>query len=263
MKKPAIIDQEIEFTIYSHAMITPPMEVEDYNPDDPAELIYASAMDFITEGRTEQGRKDLESAYRLGSWRAGNTLAYGLSVGWFGERDYPAHLVVLRNLVKQGSSGAMSNLGFAYEHGLGLQKSLRWAVYWYEKAVRRGSVDAMANLANIFLFREGKYNNVERGAYLALMAADLGGETAMNELGLCYEHGLGVPRCEDKVFEWFTKAVENGAGACAEHNLARCYRKGIGTKVDKEKAEEWDRIAAEHGWKKHTKSEQYDSGLSN
>lgn len=153
MKKPAIIDQEIEFTVYSHAMITPPMEVEGYNPDDPAELIYASAMDFITEGRTEQRRKDLESAYRLGSWRAGNTLAYGLSVGWFGERDYPAHLVVLRNLVEQGSSGAMSNLGFAYEHGLGLQKSLRWAVYWYEKAVRKGSVDAMANLANIFLFR--------------------------------------------------------------------------------------------------------------
>jgi hypothetical protein len=41
MKKPAIIDQEIEFTVFSHAMITPPMEVEDYNPDDPAELIYA------------------------------------------------------------------------------------------------------------------------------------------------------------------------------------------------------------------------------
>lgn len=60
MKKPAIIDQEIEFTVYSHAMITPPMEVEDYNPDDPAELIYASAMDFITEGRTEQRRKDLD-----------------------------------------------------------------------------------------------------------------------------------------------------------------------------------------------------------
>lgn len=67
MKKPAIIDQEIEFTIYSHAMITPPMEVEHYDPEDPAELIYASAMAFITEGRTEQGRKDLESAYRLGS----------------------------------------------------------------------------------------------------------------------------------------------------------------------------------------------------
>ncbi len=60
----------------------------------------------------------------------------------------------------------------------------------------------MANLANIFLFREGRYNNVERGAYLALMAADLGGETAMNELGLCYEHGLGVPYKNDPTSTW-------------------------------------------------------------
>ena len=178
-----------------------------------------------------------------------------LSVGWFGKRDYSAHLVVLRNLVEQGSSGAMSNLGFAYEHGLGLKKSLRWAIYWYEKAVSRGCVEAMANLANLYLFHEGKYINIDRGILLALMASDLGGETAMNELGLCYEHGLGVPRGEDKAFEMFSKAVENGAGACAEYNLARCYRRGIGTKIDKAKAEEWDRIAAEHGWKKHSKTE--------
>ena len=36
MKQPAIIDQEIEFTVFSHAMITAPMELEDYNRDDSA-----------------------------------------------------------------------------------------------------------------------------------------------------------------------------------------------------------------------------------
>ncbi len=255
MKKKHIIDQEIEFTVFSHAMITLPMKVEEYNPDDPAEVIYSMAMDYITEGRAEQGRKELESAYRLGSWRAGNTLAYGLAAGWFGERDYPAHLVILRNLVEQGSLEAMPNLAFAYENGLGVKKSLRWAIYWYEKAVRRGCVSAMANLADIYLFREGKYNNVERGVLLALMGADLGGETAMNILGLCYEYGLGVPWCEEKAFEWIFKAVENGGGPCAKHNLARYYRKGIGTEVDKAKADEWERIAVEDGWKKHTISE--------
>jgi TPR repeat protein len=112
----------------------------------------------------------------------------------------------------------------------------------------------MGNLANIYLFRDGRYHNLERGVLLALMGADLGGEIAMNELGLCYENGYGVPLCEEKAFEWVSKAVENGAGACAEHNLARFYRKGIGTKVDKDRADELDRIAAEHGWKKHTKT---------
>jgi hypothetical protein len=255
MKKPAIIEQEIEFTVFSHSMLTPPMAVEEYDAKDPAEIMYAMAMDYITDGRTEQGRKGLEEAYQLGSWRAGNTLAYGLSVGWFGERDYQAHLVVLRNLVEQGSRDAMNNLAFAYDHGLGLQKSLRWAIYWYEKAASEGSVDAMSNLADLYLFRECKYNNVDRGVLMALKGADLGSETAMNALGLCYENGYGMPLSEKKAFEWISKAVKNGAGACAEHNLARCYRKGIGTHVDKPKADEWDRIATEHGWKKHTKSE--------
>ena len=170
----------------------------------------------------------------------GNTLASGYSWGWFGEPDYATHLFILWNLVKQGSPGAMNNIGFAYQHGLGLHKSLRWAVYWYEKAARMGNIDAMGNL-------------------MALMGADLGDEMAMNELGLCYEYGYGVPLCEEKAFEWIKKAVENGAGACAEHNLARFYRKGIGTKIDEAKAEEWERIAAEHGYKKDPKTKNYDS----
>ena len=138
MKKPAIIDQEIEFKIFCHSVLIPPHEVEDYDPKDPADVKYAMAMDFITEGRTEQGKKDLEAAYRLGSWRAGNALAYGLSVGWFGERDNEAHLVIL--LVKQGSRDAMNNLAFAYDHGLGLRKSLRWAIYRYEKAAAKQTI---------------------------------------------------------------------------------------------------------------------------
>ena len=258
MKKPANIDQEIEFKIFCHSVLIPPHEVEDYDPKDPADVKYAMAMDFITEGRTEQGKKDLEAAYQLGSWRAGNALAYGLSVGWFGERDNEAHLVILRDLVRQGSRDAMSNLAFAYDHGLGLRKSLRWAIYWYEKAASLGCLDAMSNLADLYLFRESKYNNVNRGVLMAFKGADLGNEIAMNTLGLCYENGYGVPLSEKKAFEWISKAVENNAGAPAEHNLARCYRKGIGTQVDKAKADEWDRIAAEHGYKIDPITKNYD-----
>ena len=258
MKKPAIIDQEIEFKIFCHSVLIPPHEVEDYDPNDPADVMYAMAMDFITEGRTEQGKKELKDAYQLGSWRAGNALAYGLSVGWFGEKDNEAHLVILRDLVEQGSRDAMNNLAFAYDHGLGVRKSLRWAIYWYEKAAAMGSLDAMSNLADLYLFRESKYYNVDRGVLMAFRGADLGSETAMNALGLCYENGYGVPLSEKKAFEWISKAVENNAGAPAEHNLARCYRKGIGTQVDKAKADEWDRIAAEHGYKIDPITKNYD-----
>lgn len=215
-------------------------------------------MDLISNGKALEGKPYLEEAYKKGNWRAGNTLAYGLSVGWFGEQDNEAHIVILKNLVKKGYTGAMANLGFAYENGLGVRKSLHWAVYWYEKASKQGCADAMGNLAELYLFRESKYNNVDRGVFMAFKGADLGCATAMNTLGICYENGYGVPMSEEKSFGWTSKAVENGAGPCAQHNLARCYRKGIGTKVDKAKAEEWDRIAAEHGYKIDPKTKNYD-----
>ncbi len=258
MNKPAIIDQEIEFTVFSHSVLIPPHEVEDYDANDPSEVTYAKAMDLISEGKALEGKLYLDEAYKMGNWRAGNALAHGLSVGWFGERDNEAHLVILRDLVKQGSRDAMNNLAFAYDHGFGLRKSLRWAIYWYEKAAERGGLDAMSNLADLYLFRESKYSNVDRGVLMAFKGADLGSETAMNALGLCYENGYGVPLSNRKAFEWMTKAVENGAGAPSEHDLARFYRKGIGTEVDKAKAEEWDQIAAEHGYKIDPKTKNYD-----
>ena len=152
-----------------HAMLTPAQKVEDFNPDRPAEVMYAKAMDLITEGRALEGKNYLEDAFEMGSWRAGNALAYGLSVGWFGERDYPSHLTVLWNLVEQGSSGAMNNIGFAYDQGLGLRKSLRWAVYWYEKAAKRGNVDAMGNLAGTFEVAVGKWIEEYPQAYQLIL----------------------------------------------------------------------------------------------
>ena len=48
MKKPAIIDQEIEFTVISHAMLTPAQKVEDFNPERPAEASRQMASTSIT-----------------------------------------------------------------------------------------------------------------------------------------------------------------------------------------------------------------------
>ena len=127
---------------------------------------------------------------------------------------------------------------------------------WFTRRTDREFVDkmlkirnpTMANLADLYIFSNDKYRNVERGLLYAFMGADQDEEMAMNVLGLCYEDGIGVPRDSKNAFKWFSRAVENGAGACAEHNLARCYRRGIGTKVDKQKAEELEGLAVEHGY---------------
>ena len=255
MKKPAIIDPTIEVRIYSHAMLIPPHKVEEFEQEEETEVLYARAMELISDGKPLEGKEYLEEAYDLGSFKAGKTLSYGLSAGWFGVQDYKASLIILWNLVERGHAGAMNDIGFAYMHGLGLRKSMRWAIYWFEKSAKGGCPDAMGNLADIYLFSNDKYQNIERGLLYAFMGADLDNEMAMNELGLCYEDGIGMPIDYVNAFKWFSKAVENGAGACAEHNLARCYRRGRGTSVDKEKAKELEALAVEHGYPKETKEQ--------
>ena len=86
MKKPAIIDPTIEVRIYSHAMLTPPHKVDEFDQEEETEVLYAHAMELISDGKPLEGREYLEEAYDLGSFKAGKTLSYGLSAGWFGEK---------------------------------------------------------------------------------------------------------------------------------------------------------------------------------
>ena len=51
MKKPATIDSTIDVRIYSHAMLIPPHKEEDFNKDDETEVLYAKAMDLVSDGK--------------------------------------------------------------------------------------------------------------------------------------------------------------------------------------------------------------------
>ncbi|EKX56462.1 hypothetical protein D516_2974 [Rhodobacter sp. AKP1] len=68
-------------------------------------------------------------------------------------------------------------------------------------------------------------------------AAETGYWAALNNLGVLYRDGLGVPVDPEKTFEYFRRAAESGEIAPLRH-LARCYRDGFGCPVD--------RLAAEH-----------------
>ena len=248
MKRPAIIDSTDKVTICCYAMLIPPHKEEDFDRNDETEVLFARAMDLISDGQAIEGKKYLEQSYQMGNLRAGRTLSYGYASGWFGERDYKTQLAILWNMVKKGHPGAMSDIGYAYHKGDGLRKSMRWALYWYEKSANASCPEAMSNLAHIYLFGYEKYRNIKKGVYHAFMAADLGSEMAMNALGLCYKYGIGLSINYTNAFKWFSNAVENGAGAPAEHNLALCYRKGIGTPINKDKAKELEDLAAVHGY---------------
>ena len=63
-------------------------------------------------------------------------------------------------------------------------------------------------------------------------------------LGLMYVNGRGIPQNDDKAYEWFRKAAEQG-NAVAQCHLALMYENGRGVIRDERKAYEWFRRAAE------------------
>jgi len=218
------------------------------------EQLYARGMNFIVDGNINEGIALLEESYRKGNLTAGNTLAYGYSAGWFGERDYSKHIQIIRKLVKRKHAPAMNNYAFAYEHGLGVKRNIRLALYWLIKAAEYGYITALNNLAHFYLFKETIYKDIPQGLKYAVKAAECGDEEAQNALGLCYEEGLGVEKNYEETFKWFSLAVKNGAGPCALSNLARCYREGKGVTIDKKKAAMLERQAKKLGYKKELDS---------
>ena len=249
MENPAIIDQRFERHYGYYMTMQLPQEEDSYDADDKRECLYAEAMHLLTTGSIEEGKALLEKSYSLGYLKAGHTLAYGYSAGWYGEPDYEMEVKLLRQLIKKGDAASMNDYAVCYEWGKGVKRNMKLALFWYKRAVDRSCIFALSNLAHIYLRGDQKYRNLKDGIRYARFAAERDVEMAQNLLGLCYEEGTGLRKNYRKAFEWYTMAVDNCAGACAEHNLARCYRLGRGTQKDLNKAEEYERLAVKHGFK--------------
>lgn len=216
IKHPGIIDNTIELPSRCYAIRMMPHEVDIADIHDKWDQAYSDAMKLIVDGNVDEGKEILEELYRRKYNRAGHTLSYGYGAGWFGEPDPKKYLSLVYALVLKGYSDAFSDYGFCYDCGIGVKKSMRWALYWYRKA------------------------------------ADYDDE-AQYILGLCYEEGIGVLKDYEKAYYWFSLAAKNGAGACAEHNLARCFRLGRGISEDKEMANKYEELAVKHEFHKKEK----------
>ena len=77
--------------------------------------------------------------------------------------------------------------------------------------------------------------------------AMLGDRNAQNDLGVCYQYGMGVPLNLDKAFYWVSKAADAGLPV-AMYNLGQLYHEGIGCSKDDCKAFFWWRNSANAGY---------------
>ena len=135
----------------------------------------------------------------------GYLLEYGLGV----PPDQAKAVFWYQKSASSGNREAMNNLGILYSHGLGIQKSDHQALYWFSRSARLKNPAAYNNMA-LLLEEKGRSRDKKRAARYFLLAAKGGDADAMNNLGLVYMRGDGVPVNRKKARFWLQKAADHG-----------------------------------------------------
>ncbi len=79
--------------------------------------------------------EEAEHGNTLAAFRLGQLYSTG---SWGAPRDIEESIKWFRVSAKGGFWSAQVKLGFVYEHGRGIERDLKQAVYWYEQAAEQG-----------------------------------------------------------------------------------------------------------------------------
>jgi len=120
--------------------------------------------------------------------------------------DYSAAVAIWRPLADKGDADAAFNLGQAYRLGRGVPQDMAAAQGWFERAARKGHVDAQATLG-MMLFQSG---NQTGGLRWLKMAAIAGEPKAMLVYGSALFNGEGAPRDPLLGYRYVVGAAEAG-----------------------------------------------------
>lgn len=157
--------------------------------------------------------------------------------------DYDEAFTCYKKAAVEGDPAAFSGLGACYFQGRGVEKDIKKALLWYEKAAEQGNVQAQRETANIYAGApDMALKNVERQAYWYEKAAGQGDAFSQYAIGNCYLEGVGVKKSVNCAKEWTLLSAEQG-NVYGAFQLAYIYE-GEG---DREKYMTWLTRAAGQG----------------
>jgi S1-C subfamily serine protease len=158
-----------------------------------------------------------------------------------------AHFLDTKKKAENGDAEAQLTLATLYGDGKEITRDEAEARKWLLTASENGNAKAQGALG-VFL-RDGVHGfskDPTKAVDWLRKAADKGNLTAMEELGLTYDRGDGVPRDSQQAVKWFRTAAEAGF-APAQLSLAACYLFGDGVPKDLLLTYMWANLAAAQG----------------
>ena len=145
-----------------------------------------------------------------------------------------------------GDPAAQTDLGYAYDNGIGVAPDGQAALYWYKKAADQGFAIASFNIGSLYLAGRHVTQDYAQAAMHFEAASAQDHATAQLELGRMYRYGVLGGVDMERAIEYFEASALLG-NASAAANLGDIYFRGIGVEKDEEKGKQLLLDAAERG----------------
>ena len=117
----------------------------------------------------------------------------------------------LKEAAAKNEASAISNLGYCYSIGRGVQKDESKAWAYFKKAADMGYTPAIIAVGNYYFYGSSEVEQSDREAatYWQKAAAE-GDMLGLYKLGLCYKYGIGVEQNDAQAVKWIEKSAKKG-----------------------------------------------------
>lgn len=148
----------------------------------------------------------------------------------------------LVKLAEDGNAEAQYYLYHCYYNGQGVEKNRERALLLLNESANQGYADAQLDMG-LYAMSKCSY---DKAFEWFMKAANQDNAKAQQNVGYCYEKGVGVQKNDKEAFRWTKKAAEQGL-ADAQWFLGDCYKEGIGVEINYDEAHRWYTKSAEQG----------------
>lgn len=145
----------------------------------------------------------------------------------------------LKRREANGEKDAVAVLAQFYLYGVGIARDVEYAVELLNKAISMGSADAAWELGLLYYKNDAGFPvNKYKAVEMFEKGAQGGNENCYGALSECYLHGDGTATNEAKAFQYAMMAAKAG-NPTGMINAAICYDDGLGTNPDPNAACHW------------------------
>lgn len=157
-----------------------------------------------------------------------------LGMFYLDTQDYERALELCQKGAQKGNAYSLYCLGWTHYEGKAVAQDTAKARKWFNKAARKGSLEAQLWLGKQFL----KDKNPKQAFNWFKKGAKRGDAQAQYELGRLYEKGDGVKHDADKALDYYLLAADKNHEQ-AQYRAGLAYLNGTGAKANPAMAMDW------------------------